>query len=320
MKKRIKALLIIGILVLTNQLFAANTNPVVSNVAFSITGTTVTVTYDVADTEEDAFTVYMEVSDDNGVTWDYDYGTASGHIGASVAEGTGKTITWTYSGAYNANFKIKILADDLVGDQVYYQRHIFDIIEYGGQSYKTITIGSQTWFAENLNIGTKINSTAVGFQQTNNSIIEKYCYYNVEEYCNTYGGLYEWTEAMQNVTTPGTQGICPSGWHIPTLAEMQTLQTYVGNQAAKFVALGQPYQPSQAFTATNETGFSALFAGTRNGFTRYFEATLQAAYFWSSTENGSSYAYYLGLFYNDSNVNLYDYNKHMGFSVRCLKN
>ena len=101
---------------LTSQLWATNTNPVVTNVAFSISGTTVTVTYDVTDVEQSTLTICMEVSSDNGVTWNYNYGTASGAIGAGIAIGTGKTITWTYNGTYNNQFQIRIIANDLIVD------------------------------------------------------------------------------------------------------------------------------------------------------------------------------------------------------------
>jgi len=119
-------------------------------------------------------------------SWDYDYGVASGAIGTAIVEGTGKTITWEYSGGENSNFKIKILADDLAGVQIYYSYKI----------YNTVTIDTKTWLKENLDVGTMIQSTTGGFQQTANDTIEKYCYDNVEANCATYGGLYEWNEAI----------------------------------------------------------------------------------------------------------------------------
>ena len=82
-------------------------------------------------------------------------------------------------------------------------------VTYAGKTYNTVQIGSQCWLKENLDVGTMINSTSSGYQQTNNSIIEKYCYDNNPANCETYGGLYEWPEAMQYSTTPGTKGICP---------------------------------------------------------------------------------------------------------------
>ena len=81
--------------------------------------------------------------------------------------------------------------------------------------------------AENLNVGTRINGSG---SQTNNSTIEKYCYDDNEANCTTYGGLYQWDESMQYSTMPGVQGICPTGWHLPTDAEWTTLTTYLGGE------------------------------------------------------------------------------------------
>ena len=78
--------------------------------------------------------------------------------------------------------------------------------------------------AENLNVGTRISGSS---NQTNNSIIEKYCYDDLEANCNTYGGLYQWDEAMQYSATEGVKGICPTGWHLPTDAEWTTLADFL---------------------------------------------------------------------------------------------
>jgi len=83
-------------------------------------------------------------------------------------------------------------------------------IIYENQAYNTVVVGDQCWIKENLNIGSRIN----GIQnQTNNGIIEKYCYNDDSVNCTKYGGLYLWSEAMQYDTAEGARGICPIGWH-----------------------------------------------------------------------------------------------------------
>ncbi len=90
-----------------------------------------------------------------------------------------------------------------------------------GEIYNTVLIGEQCWMAECLNVGTMIDGS---MDQTDNAIFEKYCYNNIEDSCSNYGGLYQWNEVMQYDITEGIQGICPSGWHIPTDEEWKILE------------------------------------------------------------------------------------------------
>ncbi|MBK6964411.1 MAG: hypothetical protein IPH20_10880 [Bacteroidales bacterium] len=66
-------------------------------------------------------------------------------------------------------------------------------------NYTIVKIGTQTWMAENLNVGQRINGN---WTQTNNNIFEKYCYANLESNCDEYGGLYQWNEMMQYMFRP----------------------------------------------------------------------------------------------------------------------
>ena len=296
------------------QLSAQETNPVVSNVAFSISGTTVTVTYDVSDLEQGTVTISMEVSSDGGTTWNYDYGAASGNIGTSTATGTNKSITWTYSGAYNPNFKIKIYANDETADG---SACSVATVDYGGITYHTIQIGDQCWLKENLDIGNMINSYTGGTnsdgQQTDNSVIEKYCYNNTSANCTTYGGLYQWGEAMEYVTTEGTQGICPSGWHIPTLAEFTALKNIVSSDGNSLKATTEGSPPG---AGTNTSGFSALLAGFINSGN---SSSLGSYIFLLSSTEGSSAADILSLSGSANGIYIYENVNTYGQSVRCIQ-
>jgi hypothetical protein len=87
-----------------------------------------------------------------------------------------------------------------------------DSLYYDGRWYHTIQIFSQCWMKENLDVGTMIPGTQT---QTDNGILEKYCYADQEVNCTKTGGLYIWEEMMQYTTLKGVQGICPEGWHPP---------------------------------------------------------------------------------------------------------
>ena len=184
---------------------------------------------------------------------------------------------------------------------------------YSGKTYNTIQIGTQCWLKENLDVGTMINGLDTA---KNNGIIEKYCYNNDPANCTTYGGLYQWNEAMQYVTTPRTKGICPTGWHIPDTSEFITLATAVNLDGNALKAVGQG-QGSGA--GTNTSGFSALLAGFRDFSSGGFYILGHNGNFWSSTEGGPLSEYLIFLYYFDSNIVFIYYFKDYGFSVRCLK-
>lgn len=192
-------------------------------------------------------------------------------------------------------------------------------VTYAGKTYHKVTIDSHVWLKENLNVGTMINGSQ---HASNNGTIEKYCYNDDPANCTAYGGLYQWDEAMQYVTTPGTKGICPTGWHIPTNAEFQTLGTTVSNDGNALKAVGQGItDPSQGDSGagTNTSGFSALLAGYRI-VSDYFFDLGGSTFIWSSTEDSATNDYYMAL--GDHNSKIYfssDDEEADGFSVRCAK-
>jgi len=186
--------------------------------------------------------------------------------------------------------------------------------------------------AENMNIGNMINSSN---NQTDNGVIEKYCYDNDPANCETYGGLYQWDEMMEYYTT-GVQGICPSGWHLPTDDEWKILEGTVDSQ----YPVGDPiwnntgwrgYDAGFNLKSTNgwyEGGNGSGFYGNGalpggqcdpNG---YFSSLSIGAFFWSSSDYGSpggSFAWRRVLEYDLDWVSRYSSNKYYGFSARCLK-
>ena len=188
-----------------------------------------------------------------------------------------------------------------------------------GHSYKTVTIGSQTWMAQNLNY------------ETANS----YCYSNNASNCTKYGRLYTWAAAMDSVgswsangkgcgygktcsPTYPVRGVCPEGWHLPTQTEWNTLFTAVGDQSTAGKMLKSTSGWNRSGNGTDAYSFSALPAGYRNYNGHYYYEGVNA-YFWSSSEGRSDIAYSMYLYYYYDNANLFDDIKYYGFSVRCVK-
>lgn len=188
-----------------------------------------------------------------------------------------------------------------------------------GNVYKTVTIGTQTWMAENLKVTRYNDGTAIPNVTDNTAwaglSTGAYCWYN-NDISNkaTYGALYNWYAV-------NTGKLAPAGWHVPTDAEWTTLTNYLGGGSVaggKLKETGTTHWASPNEGATNETGFSALPVGNVN------EAGTMCisgynGFWWSATESGASDAWSRSMGYTYSYVDRYDFNKRDGFSVRCVR-
>ena len=199
--------------------------------------------------------------------------------------------------------------------------------ERDGQVYKTIQIGTQTWMAENLNYDP-------GQGGSGSSAYDwSWCYDDDPSNCDKYGRLYTWGAAMDSATTGcgygrtctathPVQGICPSGWHLPTKVEWQTL---IGGSSTAGKVLKSQTGWDDNGNGTDVYGFSALPAGYRindDGNFSYGDGGLKA-FFWSATEYSTEYssnnAYYRYLTCRNGHAYLEIYSKLYARSVRCLK-
>jgi len=167
----------------------------------------------------------------------------------------------------------------------------------GGQTYKTVVIGSQTWMAQNLNY-------AIG---------ESKCYGDSEANCTTYGRLYDWNTARL---------VCPSGWHLPSHAEWSTLTNFIGSSPGTQLK-------SENFGGTDDHKFSALAGGMGNS-DGGFSGIGENGNWWTATENSANdnstavtddtRARVRAMSYNSESVSKSQADKTYFFSVRCLKN
>ena len=191
-----------------------------------------------------------------------------------------------------------------------------------GKTYNTVQIGTQCWMAQNLNVGYQVNGSVT---QTNNGIIEKYCHGNYESRCGFLGGLYQWGECMNYVSSSnsnpsGRQGICPAGWHLPSDAEWWQMTNYLGGSSVaggKMKQTGYSYWQPPNTGATNSSGFSARAGGFYSGGS--FNNMMLDGLFWTTTESSSTNVWIWLLAYDSESEFRYDYAKQDGFSVRCVK-
>jgi len=168
-----------------------------------------------------------------------------------------------------------------------------------------VVVGTQTWAKANLNVGTMITSTT---DQTNNSNLEKHCHSNLESNCTANGGLYQWDEAMQYVTTNGARGICPAGSHIPTDTDWSTLITFLGGTATAGTQI----------KSGGSSGMNMPFGGFRYTDGSFYYLSSQA-YLWSSTESSTD-ALIRVLESGNSNASSSPLAKNYSISVRCIGN
>ena len=210
-----------------------------------------------------------------------------------------------------------------------------------GNLYNTVQIGTQCWMRENLRVTKYAIGTAIPLGSST-SINTPYRYNPDNNSSNvpTYGYLYNWAAVMggsgsSSANPSGVQGICPTGWHVPSDAEWTQLTDYVSSQSqyvcgndntyiAKAMASPTGWLSSSGTcevgnmpSSNNAIGFSALPAGYYSGSYNNFSSN---ATIWTSTQSffaGS--AYYRNLYYASACVDNVNFDYDFGFSVRCVR-
>ena len=195
-----------------------------------------------------------------------------------------------------------------------------------GQTYKVVAIGNEVWMAENLNYEYEVG-------------VQSACIEEDSVNCQKYGRLYTWTEAMGLDSNYGKdsigvlpyphQGICPEGWHIPSVDEFKKLFEAIGGYAADENGMylsGDALRTVDGWgisrAGTDLVGFSALPAGVTDSRLLELGTYGLSAGFWSDMANNITlapsvvtYAYYLDLGINQ----FHDSGIDVMMSVRCVK-
>jgi len=198
-----------------------------------------------------------------------------------------------------------------------------NVTDIDGNVYHVVTIGTQTWMVENLKATRYNDGTAIPLVTDsvawNALSTPEYCWYNNNSitYKNTYGALYNWY-------TVNTGKLAPTGWHVPADSEWSVLTTYLGGESVaggKLKETGTTHWGSPNTAATNETGFTALPGGCRDGIYGTFHDVGHGGFWWSATAYDATYSWSLVRYMDYGSANVYSTTtiSNNGYSVRCVQ-
>jgi uncharacterized protein (TIGR02145 family) len=202
-----------------------------------------------------------------------------------------------------------------VGFAVEVKDSVSDII---GNLYSLVWIGDQLWMKENLRTTKYNDGSSITLQEDNEcwytQTTEAFCWYenNMSLYGETYGALYNWYAV-------NTGNLCPDGWHVPNETEWMQLVDYLGGEevaGGKLKDKDHELWNSPNAGATNASGFTAFPAGSRSDL---FHSSGDGAKWWSSGGYDEQNANAFSITYTYPTVLWYNYSKHHGYSVRCIR-
>lgn len=193
-------------------------------------------------------------------------------------------------------------------------------VAYDGYDYDLVVIGGVCWFAENLRSAYYANGDAIpgyltdaewtatteGAQDVFNS--DDAGDFNLP----LVGRLYNW----HAVNDP--RGVCPAGWHVPSVDEWNDLLSVFGGSSEAGSALKASPSDDPAWDGTNSSGFTALAGGLRSATTGYFGNIWSYGFFWSSTPEDATDAFSFSMLNNTTGVYSNGTNMRSGLSVRCI--
>jgi uncharacterized protein (TIGR02145 family) len=204
------------------------------------------------------------------------------------------------------------------------------VTDYDGNTYGSIIINGQEWMTSNLEVTHYSDGNAITLVTDNtawdnlgdNNTDKAYCWYDNDSATNKdlYGALYTYAAAT-NGDTSGTdvQGVCPTGWHLPSDAEWTALTDALGGASVAGGKLKATSGWKHGGNGTDDIDFAALPGGSRDDNSGSFDGAGYIGYWWFSTEGNASSAWPRGMLYSSAGVYRYNSNKSNGFSVRCVR-
>ena len=253
---------------------------------------------------------------------------------------SGDTVTIRFRSDYSNCYSGFALSIDIVSKPSCTAAKAVDV---EGNFYNTVQIGNQCWMRENLRTTRYPDYTNIPSSSTSSATDGyRYDYSSSSLTLEQRGYLYNWAAVMHGAASSsanpsGVQGICPSGWHVPSDAEWTQLTSYVSSQSLYVCGSDNTYIAKALSSTTgwttstttcaagnnqssnNSTGFSAFPAG-RWGIDNDFSDSGYIATFWTTTQSSSSASYMYHINSNYSTLIYHDLEKYKAYSVRCVRN
>lgn len=186
-----------------------------------------------------------------------------------------------------------------------------EVVDIDGNSYPALQIGDQVWMGSNLMVTHGPDGEPVDY----------FCYNDDEENCQIYGRLYSLDAAMQGGSGEGAQGICPDGWHIPSMSEWEILIDQLGGRSTAGRALKEPggdHWQTASPEAGGESGMDILPSGWFD-FTLEYRGLGQGCFLRTSSAPNPSYALIWMLESNSAGIEKGDLHPDDAIPLRCLK-
>jgi uncharacterized protein (TIGR02145 family) len=185
-----------------------------------------------------------------------------------------------------------------------------------GNEYPTVKIGNQTWTTVNLKTtrytdGVVIATDLDDATWTVSTTGACTSYGNTTENNVTYGKLYNWYAI-------NTGKLVPTGWHVPSSAEWETLTTYLATDAGGKMKANSALWVIPSVGADNTSGFTGLPGGYRNN-TGVYGSVGYGGFWWASTQRNTAQSSSFRLEHANTTAFISWANKTSGFAIRCIK-
>ncbi|WP_299057136.1 fibrobacter succinogenes major paralogous domain-containing protein [uncultured Polaribacter sp.] len=179
--------------------------------------------------------------------------------------------------------------------------------QYVTSQINEINLGENTWMLKNLNTSKFRNGDIIPEAKTIKEF-EKYGEEKKPAWCNknfdkkngsVYGKLYNYYAVIDS------RGISPSGWHVSTKSEWESLISYIGKSST---------QKKEFVNFNAKPGGGLIFSESAIN-----KDIGDGVYYWTSTKESDYYSFSSSIIYSSYYIDVYEYHNSSGMYIRCVK-